>query len=95
MLQVAASCLASLYLLDRNKSLVDLMNLFITLHSTNSLSSILNKSVDKSISAGNIKEDINERICSCVKVILKTLKLLYSCFAGIKTMHDNIYPLSL
>ncbi|XP_077285112.1 conserved oligomeric Golgi complex subunit 1 isoform X2 [Arctopsyche grandis] len=78
--EVAASCLASLYLLDRNKSLVDLMKTFITLHSTNSLSTILNKSVESSISAGNIKDDIKDRICACVKVIIRTLELLYSCF---------------
>lgn len=76
--EVACSCLISLYLLD-SQTLVELLNTLIGLHSNSSLSSTLHFDLAQ-ILEGDVKAQIKDKIVNGVKIVLKTVVLVYSCF---------------
>ncbi|XP_026741039.1 conserved oligomeric Golgi complex subunit 1 [Trichoplusia ni] len=76
--EVACSCLVSLYLLD-SQSMVELLNTLIGLHSNSSLKSTLQYDLAQ-ILEGDVKAQIKEKIVNGVKIVLKTVVLVYSCF---------------
>nr|XP_049702682.1 conserved oligomeric Golgi complex subunit 1-like [Helicoverpa armigera] len=76
--EVACSCLVSLYLLD-SQSMVELLNTLIDLHSNSSLKSTLQFDLAQ-ILDGDIKAQIKDKIVNGVKIVLKTVVLVYSCF---------------
>lgn len=78
--QVASSCLTSLYILD-SQSMVELLNTFIGLHSNSSLTSNLQFELSH-ILEGDVKAQIKEKIINSVKIVLKTVVLVYACFVG-------------
>ncbi|XP_045500873.1 conserved oligomeric Golgi complex subunit 1 isoform X1 [Colias croceus] len=76
--EVACSCLIGLYLLD-SRSMVELLNTLINLHSNNSLKSTLQFNLQK-ILEGDVKAQIKNKIVNGVKIVMKTIELIYSCF---------------
>ncbi|XP_075979417.1 conserved oligomeric Golgi complex subunit 1 [Anticarsia gemmatalis] len=76
--EVACSCLISLYLLD-SQTMVELLNTLIGLHSNSSLKSTLQFDLAQ-ILEGDVKAQIKEKIVNGVKIVLKTVVLVYSCF---------------
>ncbi|KAJ8718628.1 hypothetical protein PYW08_002865 [Mythimna loreyi] len=76
--EVACSCLVSLYLLD-SQSMVELLNTLIGLHSNSSLKSTLQFDLAQ-ILEGDIKAQIKDKIVNGVKIVLKTVVLVYACF---------------
>ncbi|XP_004925637.1 conserved oligomeric Golgi complex subunit 1 [Bombyx mori] len=76
--EIACSCLVSLYLLD-SQTMVELLNTLITLHSNNSLKATLQFDLAK-ILEGDVKAQIKEKIVNGVKNVLKTVVLVYACF---------------
>ncbi|KAF9410640.1 hypothetical protein HW555_010336 [Spodoptera exigua] len=76
--EVACSCLVSLYLLD-SQSMVELLNTLIGLHSNSSLKSTLQFDLSQ-ILEGDVKAQIKDKIVNGVKIVLKTVVLVYSCF---------------
>ncbi|XP_028161086.1 conserved oligomeric Golgi complex subunit 1 isoform X4 [Ostrinia furnacalis] len=76
--EVACSCLVSLYLLD-SQSLVELLNTLISLQSHSSLKSTLRFDL-ANILEGDVKAQIREKIVNGVKIVLKTVVLVYACF---------------
>uniref|UniRef100_A0A2A4JFR1 Conserved oligomeric Golgi complex subunit 1 n=1 Tax=Heliothis virescens TaxID=7102 RepID=A0A2A4JFR1_HELVI len=76
--EVACSCLVSLYLLD-SQSMVELLNTLIDLHSNSSLKSTLQFDLAQ-ILDGDIKAQIKDKIVNGVKIVLKTVVLVYACF---------------
>lgn len=76
--EVACSCLVSLYLLD-SQSMVELLNTLIGLHSNSSLKSTLQFDLAQ-ILEGDVKAQIKDKIVNGVKIVLKTVVLVYSCF---------------
>ncbi|CAB3244809.1 unnamed protein product [Arctia plantaginis] len=76
--EVACSCLISLYLLD-SQTMVELLNTLIGLHSNSSLKSTLQFDLAQ-ILEGDVKAQIKDKIVSGVKIVLKTVVLVYSCF---------------
>ncbi|XP_030023719.2 conserved oligomeric Golgi complex subunit 1 [Manduca sexta] len=76
--EVACSCLVSLYLLD-SQTMVELLDTLITLHSNNSLKSTLQFDLAK-ILEGDVKAQIKDKIVNGVKNVLKTVVLVYACF---------------
>ncbi|XP_053611473.1 conserved oligomeric Golgi complex subunit 1 isoform X2 [Plodia interpunctella] len=80
--EVASSCLVSLYLLD-SQTMVELLNTLISLQSNSSLKSTLEFDLTK-ILEGDVKAQIKDKIVNGVKIVLKTVVLVYACFV------DNI-----
>ncbi|XP_059060925.1 conserved oligomeric Golgi complex subunit 1 [Achroia grisella] len=76
--EVACSCLISLYLLD-SQSMVELLNTLISLQSNSSLKSTLEFDLTRLLE-GDIKARIKEKIVNGVKIVLKTVVLVYACF---------------
>ncbi|KAG7300366.1 hypothetical protein JYU34_015967 [Plutella xylostella] len=76
--EVACSCLVSLYLLDC-QSMSELLETLIALTSTSSLKSTLSFDLTKLIK-GDIKAEIKEKIVNAVKIVMKTVVLVYACF---------------
>ncbi|XP_026325897.1 conserved oligomeric Golgi complex subunit 1 isoform X2 [Hyposmocoma kahamanoa] len=76
--EVACSCLVSLYLLD-SQTMVELLNSLIALQSNSSLNSTLQFDLSN-ILEGDIKAKIKEKIVNGVKIVLKTVVLVYACF---------------
>ncbi|CAH4021526.1 unnamed protein product [Pieris brassicae] len=76
--EIACSCLLGLYLLDA-KSMVDLLNTLINLHSNNSLKTTLQFDLHK-ILEGDVKAQIKRKIVDGVKIVMKTVELIYACF---------------
>lgn len=76
--EVASSCLTSLYILD-SQTMVELLNTFISLHSNSSLKSTLQFELQH-ILEGDVKAQIKEKIVNAVKIVLKTVVLVYACF---------------
>ncbi|KPJ16411.1 Conserved oligomeric Golgi complex subunit 1 [Papilio machaon] len=75
---VASSCLVSLYLLD-SQTMVELLNTLIGLHSDSSLRSTLQFDLTH-ILDGDVKAQIKKKIINGVKIVLKTVVLVYACF---------------
>ncbi|XP_013149186.1 PREDICTED: conserved oligomeric Golgi complex subunit 1 [Papilio polytes] len=75
---VASSCLVSLYLLD-SQTMVELLNTLIGLHSDSSLRSTLQFDLTH-ILEGDVKAQIKKKIVNGVKIVLKTVVLVYACF---------------
>ncbi|XP_050350147.1 conserved oligomeric Golgi complex subunit 1 isoform X2 [Nymphalis io] len=75
---VACSCLVGLYLLD-SQTMVQLLNTLIGVHSNNSLKSTLQFDLAK-ILEGDVKAQIKKKIINGVKIVLKTVELVYACF---------------
>lgn len=78
--QVACSCLVSLFILD-SKNMVELLNTLISLHSNTSLKNTLQFDLSHIIE-GDVREQIKDKIVNSVKIVLKTVELVYSCFVG-------------
>ncbi|XP_072937856.1 conserved oligomeric Golgi complex subunit 1 isoform X2 [Epargyreus clarus] len=76
--EVACSCLIGLYLLD-SQTLVQLLNTLIGQHSNSSLKSTLQFDLAK-ILEGDVKAQIKRKIVNGVKIVLKTVELVYACF---------------
>ncbi|XP_047505586.1 conserved oligomeric Golgi complex subunit 1 isoform X1 [Pieris napi] len=76
--EIACSCLLGLYLLD-SKPMVDLLNTLINLHSNNSLKTTLQFDLHK-ILEGDVKAQIKRKIVDGVKIVMKTVELIYACF---------------
>ncbi|CAG9791018.1 unnamed protein product [Diatraea saccharalis] len=76
--EAACSCLVSLYLLD-TQTLVELLNSLISLQSHSSLKSTLQFDLSR-ILEGDMKVQIREKIVNGVKIVLKTVILVYACF---------------
>ncbi|XP_038222006.1 conserved oligomeric Golgi complex subunit 1 isoform X2 [Zerene cesonia] len=76
--EVACSCLVGLYLLD-SRSMVELLNTLINLHSNNSLKTTLQFDLQK-ILEGDVKAQIKNKIVNGVKIVMKTIELIYACF---------------
>ncbi|CAG4940110.1 unnamed protein product [Parnassius apollo] len=77
---VACSCLVSLYLLD-SQTMVELLNTLIGLHSDSSLKSTLQFDLAQ-ILGGDVKTQIKKKIVNGVKIVLKTVVLVYACFVN-------------
>nr|XP_026493363.1 conserved oligomeric Golgi complex subunit 1 [Vanessa tameamea] len=75
---VACSCLVGLYLLD-SQTMVQLLNTLIGVHSNNSLKSTLQFDLAQ-ILEGDVKAQIKKKIVNGVKIVLKTVELVYACF---------------
>ncbi|XP_068622543.1 conserved oligomeric Golgi complex subunit 1 [Battus philenor] len=75
---VASSCLVSLYLLD-SQTMIELLNTFIALHSDSSLKSTLQFDLPQMLE-GDVKAQIKKKIVNAVKIVLKTVILVYACF---------------
>ncbi|XP_047532593.1 conserved oligomeric Golgi complex subunit 1 isoform X1 [Vanessa atalanta] len=75
---VACSCLVGLYLLD-SQTMVQLLNTLIGVHSNNSLKTTLQFDLAK-ILEGDVKAQIKKKIVNGVKIVLKTVELVYACF---------------
>ncbi|CAK1542071.1 unnamed protein product [Leptosia nina] len=76
--EVACSCLVGLYLLD-SQVMVDLLNILTNLHSRNSLTTALQFDLHK-ILDGDVKAQIKNKIVSGVRIVIKTIELIYACF---------------
>ncbi|XP_049871581.1 conserved oligomeric Golgi complex subunit 1 isoform X2 [Pectinophora gossypiella] len=76
--EAASSCLISLYLID-SQTMVELLNSLIALQSNSSLKSTLQFDLTKIIE-GDVKAKIKEKIVNGVKIVLKTVVLVYACF---------------
>ncbi|KAM3965418.1 conserved oligomeric Golgi complex subunit 1 isoform 2-T2 [Aphomia sociella] len=76
--EVACSCLVSLYLLD-SQTMVELLNILISLQSNSSLKSTLEFDLTRMLE-GDVKARIKEKIVNGVKIVLKTVVLVYACF---------------
>ncbi|KAJ2949499.1 hypothetical protein O0L34_g15422 [Tuta absoluta] len=76
--EVACSCLISLYLLD-SQTMVELLNSLIALQSNSSLNATLRFDLTKLLE-GDVKAKIKEKIVNGVKIVLKTVVLVYACF---------------
>ncbi|CAH2087581.1 unnamed protein product [Euphydryas editha] len=76
--EVACSCLVGLYLLD-SQTMVQLLNTLIGLHSNSSLKSTLQFDLAQ-ILEGDVKAQIKKKIVNGVKIVLKTVELVYACF---------------
>ncbi|KAL4717039.1 hypothetical protein ACJJTC_016926 [Scirpophaga incertulas] len=76
--EVACSCLVSLYLLD-SQSMVELLITLIRLQSHSSLKTTLEYDLAH-ILDGDVKAQIREKIVNAVKIVLKTVVLVYACF---------------
>ncbi|CAH2049220.1 unnamed protein product, partial [Iphiclides podalirius] len=92
--QVACSCLVSLYLLD-SQTMVELLNTLIGLHSDTSLKSTLQFDLAQ-ILDGDVKAQIKKKIVNGVKIVLKTVVLVYACFVnneggGVLEMLKDLY----
>ncbi|CAH0718180.1 unnamed protein product, partial [Brenthis ino] len=76
--EVACSCLVGLYLLD-SQTMVQLLTTLIDLHSNSSLKSTLQFDLAQ-ILDGDVKAQIKKKIVNGVKIVLKTVELVYACF---------------
>ncbi|KAJ0175018.1 hypothetical protein K1T71_009159 [Dendrolimus kikuchii] len=76
--EIACSCLISLYLLD-SQTMVELLNTLIGLNSNSSLKSTLEFDLAQ-ILEGDVKAQIKDKIVNGVKIVLKTVVLVHSCF---------------
>ncbi|XP_034833206.1 conserved oligomeric Golgi complex subunit 1 isoform X1 [Maniola hyperantus] len=76
--EVACSCLVGLYLLDP-QPIVQLLNTLIDVHSNTSLKATLQFDLAQ-ILEGDVKAQIKKKIVNGVKIVLKTVELVYACF---------------
>ncbi|CAG9565917.1 unnamed protein product [Danaus chrysippus] len=75
--EVSCSCLVGLYLLD-SQSMVELLNTLIDLHSNTSLK--LTLQFDLAQILEDVKAQIKKKIINSVKIVMKTVVLVYACF---------------
>ena len=80
MFQVACSCLIGLYLLD-SQTMMQLLNTLIDLHSNSSLKTTLQFDLAQ-ILDGDVKAQIKNKIVNGVKIVMKTVELVFACFVG-------------
>lgn len=85
---MACSCLIGLYILD-SQSIVQLLNTFIELHSNTGLKSTLQFDLAQ-ILDGDIKAQIKKKIVNGVKIVMKTVELVYACFVGKLLIDTNV-----
>ncbi|CAH2264178.1 jg21718 [Pararge aegeria aegeria] len=76
--EIACSCLVGLYLLDP-QPIVQLLNTLIDVHSNTSLKTTLQFDLAQ-ILEGDVKAQIKKKIVNGVKIVLKTVELVYACF---------------
>ncbi|VVD04236.1 unnamed protein product [Leptidea sinapis] len=76
--EVASSCLVCLYLLN-SKSMEELLNTLILLHSNTCLQSTLGFDLAK-ILEGDVKAQIKNKIVNGVKIVIRTVGLIFACF---------------
>lgn len=61
--------------------MMELLNILINLHSNNSLITMLHFDLHK-ILEGDVKAQIKTKIANGVKIVMKTVELIYACFVG-------------